>query len=150
MPISSYSWLASYGSSWRNHLLTLLHALVVSRLDCCSVLYVVVPLEKVWKLQLAQNVEGRRMPNMAARIHITSVWKHLLWLLVCFWAQFKVFALVLHSKYSLLLFMPAQVLRLAEVVLLVLPPHRFSSFKQGLLCDDPKTVELPLCIFCLR
>ena len=40
-------------------LTTLVHVLVVLRLDYCNALYVGLPLRLVWKLQMVQNVAAR-------------------------------------------------------------------------------------------
>ena len=77
------------------------HALVISHLDYCNVLYVGLPLKVTRKLQLIQNAAARLVTGSGRRDHITLVLKDLHWLPVRFRAQFKVLVLTFKALNSL-------------------------------------------------
>ena len=52
-------------------LTTLVHALVISRLDHCNTLYVGLPLRLMWKLQVVQNAAARLLTGMRKYQHIS-------------------------------------------------------------------------------
>lgn len=51
--------------------------LAISRLNCCNLLCVGLPLKNVWKLQLIQNVEARMLTSVGYIKHILPVLVHL-------------------------------------------------------------------------
>ncbi|KAF7240163.1 Ophiophagus venom factor, partial [Varanus komodoensis] len=61
-------------------LATVIHALVISRLDYCNTLYVGLPLKTVWILQLVQNRAARLLTGTGHYSHITLVLYQLHWL----------------------------------------------------------------------
>ena len=52
---------------------TLIHALVISRIDYCSALYVGLPLMLMWRLQLVQNLVGRLITGVKKFQHISPI-----------------------------------------------------------------------------
>ena len=66
---------------------TVTHALVRSRLDCCSALYVGLPLESVRKYQQVQNATGKLLAIAGYKDHATTSPPDWPW--VRFQAQFK-------------------------------------------------------------
>ncbi|KAF7247065.1 RNA-directed DNA polymerase from mobile element jockey [Varanus komodoensis] len=71
-------------------LATVTHALVTSRLDFCSALYVGLPLKTVRILQLVQNRAARLLTGTGRYVHMTPVLRQLHWLPIEVRAQFKV------------------------------------------------------------
>ena len=71
-------------------LTTLVHVLVVSRLDYCNTLYMGLPLRLMWKLQMVQIVVARLLTGMRKHQHISPALAALHWLPVCFCIDFKV------------------------------------------------------------
>ena len=59
---------------------TLVHALVVSRLDYCNVFYMGLPLRLMWKFQMGQNVAARLLTGMRKHQHISPTLAALHWL----------------------------------------------------------------------
>ena len=71
-------------------LTTLVHGLVILRLDHCNALYVGLPLRLMWKLQMVQNVVARLLSGVRKHQHITPILAALHWLAVQFCVDFKV------------------------------------------------------------
>ena len=71
-------------------LTTLVHALVISRLDHCNALYVGLPLRLSRKLQMVQNAAARLLSGVRKHQHISPTLAVLHWLPVCFRIDFKV------------------------------------------------------------
>ena len=71
-------------------LTTLVHALVISRLNHCNALYVGLPLRLMWKLQMVQNTAGRLLSGVRKYQHIFLTLAALHWLPVRFLIDFKV------------------------------------------------------------
>ena len=63
---------------------TVVHVLVISRLDFCNALYVGLLLCLVQKLQLVQNMAARLVTGTPRGDHITPVLKSLHWLAISF------------------------------------------------------------------
>ena len=78
----------------KQSLMTVMHALVTSRIDYCNVLYVRLPLKTVWRLQLIQNRAAWLVSGGATREHIRPILFKLHWLPVAAQAQFKVLVLM--------------------------------------------------------
>lgn len=57
----------------RKDLATVVHILVVSKLDNCNALYIGLSLKTVWKLQLIQDTESRAFIIVGDRVHISLV-----------------------------------------------------------------------------
>ncbi|XP_077200587.1 complex III assembly factor LYRM7 isoform X1 [Paroedura picta] len=57
------------------HLATVIHAMVTSRLDFCNSLYASLPLSLIRKLQLVQNAAARILTKTSWRSHIQPVLK---------------------------------------------------------------------------
>ena len=70
-------------------LTTLVHALVISRLDHCNVLYVGLPLKLMWKLQVAQNAAARLLTGVRKHHNISPILAKLHWLPIRFRISFK-------------------------------------------------------------
>ena len=74
-------------------LTTLVHGLVISRLDCCNVLYVGLPLRLMRKLQMVQDAAARLLSGVRKYHHITPTLATLHWLPIRFRVDFKVLML---------------------------------------------------------
>ena len=70
-------------------LTTLVHVLVVSRLDYCSALYVGLPLRLMQKLQMVQNTAARLLTGVKKYHHISPTRAALHWLPIRFCIDFK-------------------------------------------------------------
>ena len=71
-------------------LTTLVHALVISRLDHCNALYVGLPLRLMQKLQMVQNAAARLLSGVIKHQHISLTLAELHWLPIRFHIDFKV------------------------------------------------------------
>ena len=71
-------------------LTTLVHVLVISRLDHCNTLYVGLPLRLMWKLKMVQNVAARLLSGVRKYPHISPTLVALHWLPIRFCIGFKV------------------------------------------------------------
>ena len=71
-------------------LTTLVHALVISRLDHCNALYVGLPLRLMQKLQMVQNAVARLLSGVRKQQHISPTLAALHWLPIHFYIDFKV------------------------------------------------------------
>ena len=71
-------------------LTTLVHALVISRLDHCNALYMGLPLRLMQKLQMVQNVVARLLTGTRKYQHISPTLAALHWLPIHFCIHFKV------------------------------------------------------------
>ena len=74
-------------------LTTLVHALIVLRLDYCNALYMGLPLRLMRKLQMVQNVVVRLLTGVRKHQHISPTLAALHWLPVHFHIYFKVLML---------------------------------------------------------
>ena len=74
-------------------LTTLVHALVISRLDHCNALYVGLPLRLLRKLQVVQNAAARLLSGVKRYQHISPTLAALHWLPIRFRIDFKVLML---------------------------------------------------------
>ena len=68
----------------------LAHALIISRIDYCSAVYVGLPLRLMWRLQLVQNSAARLITEVKKFQHIFPTLTTLHWLPVRFCIDFKV------------------------------------------------------------
>ena len=75
-------------------LTTLVHALIISRLDHCNALYVVLPLRLTRKLQMVQNAAARLLSGVRKDQHISPTLAALHWLPVRFCVDFKVLMII--------------------------------------------------------
>ena len=74
----------------RGGLTTLVHALIISRLDHCNALYVGLPLRLMQKLQMVQNAAARLLSGVRKHQHISPTLAALHWLPIRFHVDFKV------------------------------------------------------------
>ena len=74
-------------------LTTLVHVLVISRLDHCNTLYVGLPLRLMRKLQVVQNVAARLLSGVRKYHHISPILATLHWLPIRYSVDFKVLML---------------------------------------------------------
>ena len=74
-------------------LTTLVHALIISRLDHCNTLYVGLPLRLMRKLQVVQNAAARLLTGVRKHQHISPTLAMLHWLPIRFCIDFKVLML---------------------------------------------------------
>ncbi|XP_078242497.1 uncharacterized protein LOC140704941 [Pogona vitticeps] len=82
-------------------LTTLVHALVISRLDHCNALYVGLPLRLIRKLQMVQNAAAKLLTGGRKYHHISPILARLHWLSIRFRIDFKVLMLTYKALYGL-------------------------------------------------
>ena len=75
----------------------LIHALVISRIDYCSALYMGLPLRLMCKLQMVQNSAARLITGVKKFQHISPTLAALHWLPVHFHIDFKVMMITLKA-----------------------------------------------------
>ncbi len=101
----------------------LVQALVISRLDYCYALLVVLPSNTIQSLQMIQNAAARQVFNEPKRAHVTPLFVSLHWLPVAARIQFKTLTLAYRTTtesaptyfHSLLrIYMPSRSLRSAS------------------------------------
>lgn len=85
----------------KKDLVTIVHALVTSRLNYCNMRYVRLPLEMSWKLQLVQNALVHVLTGASRFHHIIPILQELYWLPIAFYAQFKVLVFNYKALYGL-------------------------------------------------
>ena len=113
---------------------TLLHTLVISRLDYCNSLMYGLPAYQIVKLQRVQNSAARLVYMVPKFVHISPLLKELHWLPVKFRIEFKILSLtfqVIHGSAPQYLRDLIQIreplnynLRTNNEILLVVPPHK--------------------------
>ena len=79
----------------------LIHALVISRLDYCNVLYVGLPMSLLWKLQQVQNMADKLLNGVNKHHHFIPILAAIHWLPVHFLTSFKVIVLTYKALNSL-------------------------------------------------
>lgn len=131
----------------RQHLETVIHAFVTTRLDYCNALYMGVSGSSITRLQLVQNAAARLLTGTRKFEHISPVLASLHWLPVHFRIHFKILLFVFKSLNGLapsylseLLhpYVPRCSLRSADQLLLRVPKTRLK------LRGDPAfSVALP-------
>nr|XP_060628837.1 complement factor H-related protein 5-like isoform X2 [Anolis sagrei ordinatus] len=77
----------------KSDLAMVVHTLVTSRIDYCNALYVGLPLQTSWKLQLVQQSAARLLTGAVYRERTTPLLRQLHWVPISFRAHFKVLAL---------------------------------------------------------
>ena len=82
-------------------LTTLVHALVVSRIDYCNARYVRLPLRLMRKLQVVQSMAARLLSGVKRFHHISPTLATLHWLPNCFHIDFKVLTITYKALNSL-------------------------------------------------
>ena len=82
-------------------LTTLVHALVILRLDNCNALYMGLPLRLMRKLQMMQNAVARLLSGMRKCHHISPTLATLHWLPIRFRIDFKVLMMTYKALNSL-------------------------------------------------
>ena len=102
---------------------TIVHALVMSRLDCCNAVLYALPDAQLQKLQLVQNAAARLVTGTHRREHITPVLFALHWLPICQRIQFKLLLLVYRCTHQLV---PAY---LTDLVVPYVPARSLRSAK---------------------
>jgi len=116
---------------------SLMHGLVMSRLDHCNALIHGLPDTMISKLQRVQNMTARIVTRTARHNHITPVLKKLHWLPVKYCAQFKLLAHMHKALYDrssvylrdmLQMYTPGRTLRSQNTQLLVVPKMRTTAY----------------------
>ena len=116
---------------------TLVHALVISRLDYGNALLHGLPNSTINRLQRVQNVAARMITRTKRRDHITPVLCNLHWLPIERRVQYKVSLFVfralnnLASRYisdMLERYVPPRVLRSKDLILLKVPPYKLKGY----------------------
>jgi len=138
---SGYAQLRSIGHIKRylsnDAIKSLVHGLVMLRLDYCNALIHGLPDTMISKLQRVQNTAASIMTRTARHNHITPVLKILHWLQVKYRAQFKLLVhthKALHDRSTVYLrdmlqmYTPGRTLRSQNTQLLVVPKMRTTSY----------------------
>ena len=116
---------------------TIVHALVMSRLDYCNAVLYGLPDAQLQKLQLVQNAAARLVTGTHRREHITPVLFYLHWLPIRQRIQFKLLLLVYRCIHHLapaylmdlvVPYVPARSLRSAEQNLLTVKRYNLERF----------------------
>ena len=116
---------------------TIVHALVMSRLDYCNAVLYGLPDAQLQKLQLVQNAAARLVTGTHRREHITPVLFALHWLPIRQRIQFKLLLLVYRCIHHLapaylmdlvVPYVPARSLRSAEQNLLTIKRYNLERF----------------------
>ena len=116
---------------------TIVHALVMLRLDCCNAVLYGLPDAQLQKLQLVQNAAARLVTGTHRREHITPVLFALHWLPIRQRIQFKLLLLVYRCIHQLapaylidlvVPYVPARSLRSAEQNLLTVKRYNLERF----------------------
>ena len=116
---------------------TIVHALVISRLDYCNAVLYGLPDAQLQKLQLVQNAAARLVTGTHRREHITPVLFALHWLPIRQRIQFKLVLLVYRCTHQLapayltdlvVPYVPARSLRSAEHNLLVVKRYNLERY----------------------
>ena len=116
---------------------TIVHALVMSRLDYCNAVLYGLPDAQLQKLQLVQNAAARLVTGTHRREHITPVLFDLHWLPIRQRIQFKLLLLVYRCIHQLapaylmdlvVPYVPARSLRSAEQNLLTVKRYNLERF----------------------
>lgn len=81
----------------KGSLTAVIYALLTSRLDHSSALYMELPLKAVWKLQIIQNAAARVLKGLMLAEHVTPVLSQLD---LVTRAQFKVLAFTYKTPYG--------------------------------------------------
>ena len=127
-------------------LTTLVHALVISRLDHCNTLYVGLPLRLMRKLQMVQNAAASLLSRVRKYQHISPTLAALHWLRIHFRIDFKVLIMTykalngLGPRYLADRFLPPRSTRITRHS--QRGPERKNK-KPGLLGSGPSTMEQP-------
>ena len=74
-------------------------SIVISRLDYCNIVCIVLPMKSIHRLQLAQNAAARVVKRTPKRKHMTPVLRDLHWLPIITPVQFKILLPVFKSLY---------------------------------------------------
>ena len=85
----------------RENLLTVIHALVTSRLDYCNGLLYGLPNTELIKLQRVQNAAARLVTSTRKYNHITPILRELHWLPVKFRIHFKLLLLTFKALHGM-------------------------------------------------
>ena len=79
---------------------SLVHALVISRLDYCNSLYIGLPKYSLYRLQKVMNTAARVIFKVGRREHISPYLQRLHWLPVEVRIQFKILTVTFNSVHN--------------------------------------------------